>query len=656
MAKRRHALNPAKVKADARALEAPAPLRPVGWWLRADRRPTNVLLGALTLALLTVSFAPWDGWPLAYVALVPWTLGLLCGPSRRWALLWGWLTGLVFWGLSLYWLTWITLLGWAAGVLYLSAYWWISAVVLRAALRRRWPLWLVLPIVWVALEYVRAHVIDFPWFYLAHTQYTRTALIQIADVVGQYGVSFFVAMVNGLVADLLAGGLIFRADPPGTRKRRLVRGAIATGLAAAVLLGYGAWQLHRDTRSEGPVIAIVQDAQPIALGPRDDRLSPEQIFDKHVAVTRTFVGREVDLVLWAETMLPRGVNDEVTRVDVQALSGDDLRALAAKFLGPAVWEGHPDEIIRAYLQPLIEGGAMPDGERVVGRREYAARVRQLGRRLRCPILAGGATIHRNDDSLDAADRWVVRNGAVWFDPRETAAATYAKMHLVPFSESVPFKQSWPWLHRRLRRLVPAVMEQLDPGRSVTRFELRPRGAASTTAPGARRRWTLVSPICYEGTFDRVCRRMVYEGGRKRADLIANLSNDGWFVYGDAGSTEHAQHLSHYCFRAVENRVPVVRAVNTGISASIDSNGRIATEIAHAGKRTMVAGTLLLDGARRNPREYLLGHGPKVLVDRRTSWYSRGGGDVFAWAVVLVALALVIRLAWKRPKSIEGANN
>jgi apolipoprotein N-acyltransferase len=151
--------------------------------------------------------------------------------------------------------------------------------------------------------------------------------------------------------------------------------------------------------------------------------------------------------------------------------------------------------------------------------------------------------------------------------------------------------------------------------------------------------------------------MVYQDGRKKADLIANLSNDGWFVWRwDEGpwhgTTEQAQHLSHYCFRAVENRVPVVRAVNTGISASIDSNGRIVAEVRHGSARTMVSGTLLLDGAARNDVEYLAGHGPKVLVDRRVSWYSRLG-DSFAGTVALVCAGTFVWLARKRPEKKEG---
>jgi apolipoprotein N-acyltransferase len=91
---------------------------------------------------------------------------------------------------------------------------------------------------------------------------------------------------------------------------------------------------------------------------------------------------------------------------------------------------------------------------------------------------------------------------------------------------------------------------------------------------------------------------------------------------------------------VENRVPVVRAVNTGVSASIDSNGRIVAEVRKNGRNTMISGTLLLDGANRGTVEYLPGHGPKVLVDRRVSWYSRVG-DIFALTVVLAAAAWVM---------------
>jgi apolipoprotein N-acyltransferase len=248
------------------------------------------------------------------------------------------------------------------------------------------------------------------------------------------------------------------------------------------------------------------------------------------------------------------------------------------------------------------------------------------------------------------------------------------MHLVPFSEYVPFKSSWLALHRFLRSFVPEVMEQLEPGEGPLIYDLvrptvsgpvpaigpatsvtRASGAAQNPSPGPARTWRLATPICYEGVFDYVCRDLVWRDGAKAADVLVNLSNDGWFVWQlDDGpfhlSTEHSQHLAQYCFRAVENRVPVVRAVNTGISASIDSTGAILAQVGKDSHSGMIAGTLLLDG-REGPGPGAVQHGPLVLVDRRWSVYSRVG-DVFAMLVSAAAAALTVMLVWRRRSKKE----
>jgi len=608
MPRRRHSLNPAKIKADLNALEANPPAEIFQRRLVLRRWLSISLLSLLTTVLLTVSFAPFDCWWLAFVALVPWTLALDGGLKGRHCLLLGTLTGVLFWAANLYWLWWITLVGYAAVVLYLSLYWLAAGIIVRSALRRNLPMWLVLPVVWTALEYIRAYVISgFPWFYLAHSQYSRTRLIQVADLTGQYGVSFFVAMVNGAIVDLLSAPLFVRKKPGPRLAKRILVGLVATALTAGALLGYGTWRLSQQTTTPGPVIALVQHAFPISL--RGRTVSQENIFREHFESTKDVVkelqvrpGR-CDLVLWPETMLPQGLN--------------------AEFLD-AVTASHTEQ---------------PELLALTG---YAEELADLSRQLQCPILAGGSTLHRSPVPLDSSDGWVVRNSALWFDRSWRSSRSYSKVHLVPFSEYVPFKHTWPWLHRRLRWFVPEVMEQLEPGRVFTRFELARDG----------RVWRLAAPICYEGTFARVCRAMVLRDGRKAVDILANLSNDGWFVYRIRHdgpyrpSTEHPQHLVQYCFRAIENRVPVVRAVNTGISGSIDSNGRIVAVVQHYGVKAMIAGTMLLDGADDDSKEYIVMHGPQVLVDSRVSVYSRVG-DVFAMAVSLAAIVLAAWLIWKR---------
>src|SRR5205807_4396374 len=78
-------------------------------------------------------------------------------------------------------------------------------------------------------------------------------------------------------------------------------------------------------------------------------------------------------------------------------------------------------------------------------------------------------------------------------------------------------------------------------------------------------------ICYEDTDPFLARQYASAAADGPAvDFLINISNDGWFD----GSSEHAEHLAISRFRAVETRRPLARAVNMGISAIIDSNGRV----------------------------------------------------------------------------------
>ncbi len=87
-------------------------------------------------------------------------------------------------------------------------------------------------------------------------------------------------------------------------------------------------------------------------------------------------------------------------------------------------------------------------------------------------------------------------------------------------------------------------------------------------------------VCFEGIFPELAREYVREG----SDLLVNITNDAWFGH----SSAPYQHLAMTRFRAVENRIWVVRAANTGISAFIAPSGRII-------KQSPIFKTLSLDG-------------------------------------------------------------
>ncbi len=125
-------------------------------------------------------------------------------------------------------------------------------------------------------------------------------------------------------------------------------------------------------------------------------------------------------------------------------------------------------------------------------------------------------------------------------------------------------------------------------------DLVPQGDSVTLSRGERgdslsEKSTLrfVTPICFEDAVPRVCRRLVYDvRGNKRADLIANITNDGWF----AGTHQPWQHLQIATLRSIELGVPSARAVNTGISGFVNSNGRIEKLVTVNGQAQDVVGT------------------------------------------------------------------
>lgn len=238
------------------------------------------------------------------------------------------------------------------------------------------------------------------------------------------------------------------------------------------------------------------------------------------------------------------------------------------------------------------------------------RLRNAARGAGCPILVGAFGLHPRDGDPGAARRC---NSAWLVEPaREGPAPRYDKMHLVPFGEYIPLGEALPFL----RYLVPAAFRTgMHAGRRAVRF---PAG-----------RWTFAVAICFEDTVPGVARRLLREGGEGKADFLVNISNDGWYN----GWWEFDQHLVGSVFRAVENRVPVVRSVNGGATAVVDPLGRVARIRLDSGSDRGGAGIL------RAP----LRTSPAVTL------YARAG-DIFAQACLAASALLVAAAVLRGPRA------
>lgn len=156
--------------------------------------------------------------------------------------------------------------------------------------------------------------------------------------------------------------------------------------------------------------------------------------------------------------------------------------------------------------------------------------------------------------FDRPDAHNVYNAAILFEPDGRWEQWYYKRHLVPFGEFFPYRETLGALP-----VLGALIEQLNPLNSDTTAGTAP---ALLQTPFAQ----IGTLICFESVYPQVARESVRAG----ANLLVIITNDGW--YRDAIALY--QHLGHAVLRALENGRPVLRAGNTGISAVIDTQGRI----------------------------------------------------------------------------------
>jgi apolipoprotein N-acyltransferase len=179
---------------------------------------------------------------------------------------------------------------------------------------------------------------------------------------------------------------------------------------------------------------------------------------------------------------------------------------------------------------------------------YQERLLHLVREIKTPVLFG--SVGWRAKGLETVTLF---NRAYLVSATAEVLGFYDKIQLVPFGEYVPFHDNVLFF---LDKLVEGIGD-FAAGKTPTVFSL-PWGKFGVL-------------ICYEGIFPDLARRFVSQG----ADLLINITNDAWF----GRSSAPYLHLVMEAMRAVENRVPVVRAANTGFSAVVDWDGQVRAQTA-----------------------------------------------------------------------------
>lgn len=521
-----------------------------------------------TGTLMALAFPPFNLGQLAWLALVPLLFALQdCGRAEAFRR--GYIAGLVFFGMTIWWTLHVTVPGTVALIAFLALYFgagamWFAELLVYSAARPRAQAEgaaagtaaatadsairnLVAAVVasagWVTLEWLRGKLLfgGFPWNFLGVSQHQAVPLIQFAALTGVYGVSALLCFVN--VAFFFT---LRRFARQMTRKEPARRLSVEFYLAMALVCVSFLHGMGEIRREEAPArtlrLALVQGNIPQTL-----KFEPQQkpmILQRYRSLTETVIAGKPDLILWPETATP-----EPLRYDIESFSLATNLAAAAN----------------------------------------------------APLLTG--TI----DATPFSSPPEYFNAAILLEPDGALQRIYRKLHLVPFGEYVPLRKILPFM----KRLTP-IQESFQRGSEFTVFEL------------AGLRFAVV--ICFEDTVPGLYRRFA----RRDVHFMVNLTNDAWFKESPAAE----MHLANAIFRAVENRRPLVRATNNGITCIVDEFGFVRARL-----DPFVEGSLNSE--------------LPLPATRQTTFYTRHG-DVFAGACAALTGLVAIGLAGFRRSPLNSS--
>jgi apolipoprotein N-acyltransferase len=455
----------------------------------------------LSAGLLILAFPRYNlGW-LGWVALVP-LLSALSGRSATHGFFQAFLCGMIFFVLAFDWVfeaSGYTLLHHLLLCAYMGLYFGLFGL-LFSLLCKRLGVTMALfsvPFIWVFLEYVRSNMgfMALPYAWLGYTQHAYPLVIQIASVAGAYGVSFLLAIANSAVAAFLLA-LLYRSKNFNIRPNCAISNRGLVGIAATAIffiiftLCYGLIVISKPTVGKKIKVSVVQGN--IEQAKKWDRRYRNYILETYEELSREASKGQPTLIIWPEAATPGFVLSDFS--------------LKKRFTGLV-------QEINAYF--------------LIGSTEYP--------KLQKPPFGVGQS----------------GNTALFFSPDGKVLGQYLKIHLLPFGEYLPYRETipWSWID------VPKVTSTM-PGQELTVFQ----------CPTFR----FSAPICWETIFPDMPREFVKSG----AQFLVNITNEAWF-----GRSVGPQHyVISSVFRAVENRVYVVRCANTGISCFIDPYGRVVGRV------------------------------------------------------------------------------
>lgn len=400
--------------------------------------------------------------------------------------------------------------------------------------------------IWVTWEWLKSTgFLAYPWGTMFTAAYKWKLFTQIADITGVWGISFLFAFFSAVFAEgiMLLSKIQHSVSPEKcTDDYRQSIKLMATLFLTAGLYGLYQYCIPRIPEKYVTTIAVQQNIDPWATTEQNSIGISKSLTEQAVFSLREN-GEEPDLVIWSEGVLSHAFP-------------------AARFF----YENNPEE------------------------ESLSAFIARMG----VPFIIGGITFVNPEKKHYS-------NSAIFFDKNGAYSGFYSKMHLVPFAESLPFKDSA--MMQFFTKNILGFSSCFTEGRQYVLFKIPLNSDHYNTAPLEYRKqthaiiplnsggvsnpdvtWNFIknseenakshvfftTPICFEDAFPEVCTPLFNMG----SEVFFNITNDSW---SRTASAEY-QHFAIASYLSIEYRTTLVRCTNSGYSVVLDPAGKIVNDL------------------------------------------------------------------------------
>ena len=379
--------------------------------------------------------------------------------------------------------------------------------------------------------------LGYPWGTVSSAMYKWPLLMQTASVTGTYGITFVIIMFNAIAAEFL---MLYYGNYSlqKTKYCQTVQMAKLLGMLLALMLLHGLVQydIVRKPIKELTAILVQQNSNPWDEDSDEKSILVSQRLTQEKIDELKMQDRKADLVIWSEGCLHKNFPG-----------------------GENYYTWFPPE------KPLVE----------------------FVKDIKVPCIFGGSVTRSRKIMHNGkkASRREYYNSALLFDEDGHYRGYYAKNHLVPFAEALPFMEV-PAIHAFMEKVV-GISAGWTPGDQYVYFDVPCRVTENFRLPAVKdidlnkdymqqkleekTPYTvrLSTPICFDDAFTDIMRPLFLNG----CELFVNITDDSWSLK----RSSEIQHFVIASYRAIEYRTTLIRSANAGYSVVVDPAGKVIAD-------------------------------------------------------------------------------